>query len=1263
MVNILLGDGKGGFAPPSVAGYVPPATGKNPDSVAVGDFNGDGIQDLAVADSNSNDVTILTGKGDGTFTAQSASVGSGATSPYSVAVADVNGDGWWDVVAADSGSGMVTAVLNSITTTATATLAGVAVPGSGSQSVVAGYTGDSLYAHSISSAVTLTGTPVSTTNALTVEPGGNIAAGETVQLTATIKPSVLINVPVSGTLTFYAGTTILNSSQGTFVPGAPVVFFANVSFPAAGTQSLSAQFVSSNANYTGSTSATVKVTVVATVGSITALTPSATSVTKGSVVTLTAAVTSGGQPITRGTVLFCNANSNFCEDGAVFGKAQLTAGGTAAIKIALPVGTNSVKAVFAGTALIAGSSSTAQTITVTDAYPTTISLSATGSAGQYTLTSVANGLSWRAVQGTISVVDTSNRNLPLGSTFFAFTTPVPVQFALSSMPAGGNPAAIVAADFNFDGKPDLIIGDGDEVGTVIVLLGNGDGTFTAKAPITGPGVPTGTAVQGIVVGDFKSDGKLDAAVTYGGVNVVLILLGNGDGTFTTQVPPSSFSFPTGLAVADFNGDGNLDLAVGNSAANNITILLGNGDGTFTADPVSPSTGASPGVIAAADFNGDGKMDLAIENGSGSVTILLGNGDGTFTTGTPPSTGPSPRTIIAADFNGDGKPDLAIADGTSNITILLNLGGGTFHPAPNPPQFPVAGMIGVAAGDFNGDGITDLALVSNYNYVAALLGHGDGTFQVFPAPAPGNYPLNVVVADFNGDAGPALAITQFNGTTAAIMLNQAVPAGRTLAVLVPGGGTHQLEATFTPSSTWYTPSVSNLVAVSGAQIATNTTVTASPGFAAPGQTVQFAVSVSPSSADNYTLTGTVSIYNGTTLAGTVTLVNGAGTFSTSLAGAGTYQFTAKYSGDTNFAASASAPTIVTVASASTTILVASPTSVASGTPVALTATVTSGGKPVTRGTVTFYNGATAQAAASLTSNGTASAKVVLGIGAHPVTAAFAANALALASSSVAQTITVTGVRPTTTTFTAALTSGTYTLAAKVSGAGTQAPTGTVSYLDTTANTTLGTATLSGAATTVTFAAQPAISTGLNPQTIVVADFNRDGIPDMAVSLAGTSAVTILLGNGHGGFTTKSTPIGPSGLSALAAGDFNSDGIPDLAVGSGLAATVYILLGNGDGTFTLKSSPATAAPPVAAAVADFNGDGRLDLAFADQGSSITVLLGNGDGTFSSSSFSPSGLLATTSIAAGDFNGDGIPDLVVTDYSSATATVLFGNGNGTS
>ena len=139
--------------------------------------------------------------------------------------------------------------------------------------------------------------------------------------------------------------------------------------------------------------------------------------------------------------------------------------------------------------------------------------------------------------------------------------------------------------------------------------------------------------------------------------------------------------------------------------------------------------------------------------------------------------------------------------------------------------------------------------------------------------------------------------------------------------------------------------------------TNTLIVSSADPGVVGQAVTFTVAVAPASSSASVPTGTVTFsIDGTAQPG-VTLVNGLATMSLSTLNAGTHAITAHYGGDTNFAASASAPTIVTVASASTTTLAASPTSVASGTPVALTATVTSGGKPVTRGTVTFYNGAT------------------------------------------------------------------------------------------------------------------------------------------------------------------------------------------------------------------------------------------------------------------------------------------------------------------
>ena len=216
-------------------------------------------------------------------------------------------------------------------------------------------------------------------------------------------------------------------------------------------------------------------------------------------------------------------------------------------------------------------------------------------------------------------------------------------------------------------------------GSVSVLLGNGDGTFQSAVTYSF----TGTNLGCIVVGDFNGDGKPDLALanqgsrlgsyTDGGVSV---LLGNGDGTFQPVVNYDAGSRLYSVTVGDFNGDGKPDLAVGGnhgllSGAAGVLMLLGNGDGTFqTATNLSAAAfGAS---VVTGDFNGDGKLDLA----SPGVSVLLGNGDGTFQTAVDFSVGPNPNPVSVAvgDFNGDGKPDLAVANQLETaeyVSVLLN----------------------------------------------------------------------------------------------------------------------------------------------------------------------------------------------------------------------------------------------------------------------------------------------------------------------------------------------------------------------------------------------------------------------------------------------------------------------------------------------------------------------------------------------------------------------------------------------------------------
>lgn len=500
-------------------------------------------------------------------------------------------------------------------------------------------------------------------------------------------------------------------------------------------------------------------------------------------ITLTATVTRTDtlSPVSPGLVKFCNASAPLCVGDALIGTAQLlttgTNPGTASIHLLPGGGSHSYIAVFTGTPRAGGgmnigsSQSAAQTVAEDDPVPfsTATTIAASGTTGNYTLTATVTSTgSFRSnytppsvssftppllftpqLTGTVNFFDTFSGNTsPIGNSVLTN----PPTGSRTFPQANGSPfplpsaKGIATGDFNRDGIPDLVITSSSD--TVVVELGNGNGTFTASAPIT-----VGTGPAKCAVGDYNGDGYQDIAVSNYGSNLgsgstYSILLGNGDGTFQpTSTYPFNQTSANYVATGDFNGDGIADLVIAASkSTNNVVIYLGIGDGTFTYSNTfrtwnhSTTHSSTPSGIGMADFNGDGKLDLALP-ADDAMPIFLGNGDGTFTEQPDyvdifPGHQANLTDIKVGDFNKDGKADIALAPinyPTGALVIVLGKGDGTM----NAPVFYNPGNVGgqgysIDLADFDGDGNTDI-FATDYSYKRAVfwLGDGLGGFKVAP----------------------------------------------------------------------------------------------------------------------------------------------------------------------------------------------------------------------------------------------------------------------------------------------------------------------------------------------------------------------------------------------------------------------------------------------------------------------------------------------------------------------------------------------------
>ncbi|HET8881944.1 MAG TPA: VCBS repeat-containing protein [Solimonas sp.] len=189
---------------------------------------------------------------------------------------------------------------------------------------------------------------------------------------------------------------------------------------------------------------------------------------------------------------------------------------------------------------------------------------------------------------------------------------------------------------------------------------------------------------------------------------------------------------------------------------------------------------------------------------------------------------------------------------------------------------------------------------------------------------------------------------------------------------------------------------------------------------------------------------------------------------------------------------------------------------------------------------------------------------------------------------------------------------------------------------------------------------------------VADFNGDGLADIAAGSNLTSRLTVLLGDGHGDFAVSGQYFLGAPPTDLAIADFDGDGVPDIIAGTYAGLSLTVLPGNGDGTLRRASSIPVGVSTLVLYADDFNGDGITDLAFTDLvepthinlanplGGTLNVWLGNGDATFRPQGAYTVGTIAEV-IQYGDIDEDGIKDLLVTNAVSNDVSILHGLGAG--
>ena len=847
-VSVLRNAASGGsISTSSLEAKVDFTTGNSPYSVALADIDGDGKMEIITANNISNSVSVLQNtSSSGAITSSSFSAAvdfTTGTAPYSIALGDIDGDGKVDIAVANASSATVSVFRNTATsgTIASGSLAAKVdfATGASPRCVVIGDLNedgkpDMVVANLTANTISVIGNnPIAGITGTTTVCAGSATALANATTGGSWSSSNTAVANVSGT-GMLSGTTAGTATISYTLIGGTATTTVTVTAPPSsitGASSVCAGQVTAFSDATSGgtwSSGNATIATVSSTGSVSGITSGSTVITYevSAACYVTADVTVLALPAAiTGTTSLCNGSSSTLSDATTGGEwsssntTVAVAGSATGIITSMSVGTTTITYTIptgcftaASVAVLASPGAITGIANACVGANTTLADTATGGSWTTVSTSVATITSGGTLYGAGAGVTVVSYTLSTGcaATITATISPVPAPVTGTTSICAGSTTTL--ADTSTGGTWSSANTSIAIVGTTGVVSGISGGTATVSYSLGAGCAATAVInVTGVTTVSSLSiyKGNPAASVTITGTNFNSTAGNNKVFFGATRATVSSASF-TSLTVTVPVGSTYMPVSVDNTGCSLVgysqyPFLPGYNNSAYVAGSTSFSakvqftSGTNPYGVAIGDIDGDGKADMVAANVTDNTISVYRNTStsGSITTSSFAAkvdfaVGVSPYTVAIGDLDGDGKLDIAVANNTGNsISVLRNTASsGSITTSSLAAKVDFATGVNpmhLAIGDLDKDGKPELVSANYYSGTVSVLHNTSSTGSITSASfatkvdfATASHPYSIAIGDLDGDGKPEMAVSNQGANSVSIFRNTSTQGAITSA---------------------------------------------------------------------------------------------------------------------------------------------------------------------------------------------------------------------------------------------------------------------------------------------------------------------------------------------------------------------------------------------------------------------------------------------------------------------------------------------------